>query len=399
MSLIVDKLKPICELIALRSYAIPNEQAVIQSIVLPILGHLGWNFLNALEVHPQYSTNRGGAGTGRVDFALRIIKDETNMDEPPFVFIEVKNLGGLNEEAEKQVFDYAYGVGVPLLVLTDGDIWSFYNPQAAGKFADRKIEEISLRRAYNQADIDKAANTLQKFLSKSSMIHLISYRRFIQDEYDKAMKQRILLEIWSDFVSAKDQEFLEFVRQKIRRRTGLSDDDVPIDWIANSVREITGKNIVPPTQAIATPRAASSPSLPSPVAPSAPTSPQQRGFYFMGTFHPASSLGDLLVKVLSEIERNKPGFLERFYGSSENRGNKRTYLGKKPEELLSEEYRQRYPDWKKRVGYDELIDPTGSKWYVMTHVSTQAAKELCRKFCKVAGLPWENKEAGIYVVV
>ncbi|MCS6896215.1 MAG: hypothetical protein NZZ60_08745, partial [Bacteroidia bacterium] len=135
------------------------------------------------------------------------------------------------------------------------------------------------------------------------------------------------------------------------------------------------------------------------VAPSAPTSPQQRGFYFMGTFHPASSLGDLLVKVLSEIERNKPGFLEHFYSSSENRGNKRTYLGKKPEELYSEEYRRQYPDWEKRIRYYKLIAPTGSTWYVVTNFNIQDTKKLCRKFCRVAGLPWENKEAGIYVVV
>lgn len=77
-------------------------------------------------------------GNGRVDFALARKKGAT-----PSVFIEVKQ-PGKTDNADGQLFKYAFDEGVPFAILTDGKTWSFYLPSGQGAFSDRRIYQLDL---------------------------------------------------------------------------------------------------------------------------------------------------------------------------------------------------------------------------------------------------------------
>src|SRR5689334_18781232 len=102
--------------IRLRQGKFPNEQAVSVGVVLRLLQELGWDAWDATRVWPEFQT-----GEGRADFALC---------HPPSklaILIEVKQPGRA-EDAVRQALEYAFHTGVPFIVLTDGQTWSFYLP-------------------------------------------------------------------------------------------------------------------------------------------------------------------------------------------------------------------------------------------------------------------------------
>jgi predicted type IV restriction endonuclease len=93
-----------------------SEAAWSQGIVLPTLHELGWPVFNTSIVIPEYSIEGR-----RVDYAL------CHPESHPVVFIEVKKVG-LSDGADRQLFEYAFMLGVPMAILTDGQEWSFYLP-------------------------------------------------------------------------------------------------------------------------------------------------------------------------------------------------------------------------------------------------------------------------------
>ncbi|MBM2825867.1 MAG: hypothetical protein HW402_1531 [Dehalococcoidales bacterium] len=92
----------------LRRGSFTSEAAVSQGILLPILNEMGWPVFNTTIVMPEYSVEGR-----RVDYAL------CHPENRPAVFVEVKRVG-LSESADRQLFEYAFHLGVPMAILTDG---------------------------------------------------------------------------------------------------------------------------------------------------------------------------------------------------------------------------------------------------------------------------------------
>lgn len=103
-----------------------------QGIVLRIFQELGWDTWDTNVVWPEYQT-----GEGRADFAL------CHPPCKPAVFTEVKQPGKV-EEPVRQALEYAFHVGVPFVVLTDGRTWSFYLPAEQGSYEDRRVYKLDL---------------------------------------------------------------------------------------------------------------------------------------------------------------------------------------------------------------------------------------------------------------
>ena len=110
----------------------PNETAVRQGIVDRLLNALGWQTFDTQSVFPEYPIDGG-----RVDYAL------CHPPEKPLVFIEVKRVGNI-EGAERQLFEYAFHEGVPILILTDGQKWRFFHPAGSGSYQERLVQELDL---------------------------------------------------------------------------------------------------------------------------------------------------------------------------------------------------------------------------------------------------------------
>lgn len=152
----------------LRNRIYPNEQAIRQCIVDPILNDLGWSTRDPQSVYPEYHVGGGK----EVDYALFCFPASE-----PCVFIEVKKHRHALKEAEKQVFGYASRKSVSVAVVTDGERWRFFYPAEKGTEKDCKVrEEVNLV----IHDISVSAECLEKYLS---------YEAIKTGSAHKAMKQ------------------------------------------------------------------------------------------------------------------------------------------------------------------------------------------------------------------
>ena len=130
-----------------------SEAAVSQGILLPTLHELGWPVFDTSVVIPEFSVEGR-----RVDYAL------CHPENRPSVFIEVKKVG-LSEGADRQLFEYAFHLGVPMAILTDGQEWSFYLPGEQGRYDERRVYKLDLL----GRDIPEAENRLERYLSYSNV--------------------------------------------------------------------------------------------------------------------------------------------------------------------------------------------------------------------------------------
>src|SRR5688500_12535381 len=112
---------------AMRTGQYVNEAAISHGVVLPILNELGWPVFDPTVVAPEYTVEGR-----RVDFALCHPRNR------PSVFVEVKQ-PGRSEGADRQLFEYAFHLGVPVALLTDGREWHFYLPSGQGLYQERRV--------------------------------------------------------------------------------------------------------------------------------------------------------------------------------------------------------------------------------------------------------------------
>ena len=178
-----------------------NEAAVSQGIVLRLLDALAWPRYNTQVIIPEYSVEGR-----RVDFAL------CHPLSKPIVFVEVKQVGNI-DGAERQLFEYAFHVGVPIAILTDGQKWRFFYPIGQGDYRERKVHEIDL----TEDDSEESAKKLNRYLNYES-IRTGEAVEAIKKDYEKVVQQRQvatrLPEAWSKLVEKADEFLLDVVAEK-----------------------------------------------------------------------------------------------------------------------------------------------------------------------------------------
>ena len=187
-----------------------NETAVRQGIVDRLLNALGWPTYDTQIVFPEYPVD-----TGRVDYAL------CHPVGKPIVFIEVKRVGNI-EAAERQLFEYAFHAGVPILILTDGQKWRFFHPSGVGDYQDRLVWELDLI----VDDSEVSAARLDRYLNYE-FVRTGTAGQSIAEDYQNISQQREALrrlpEAWENLVSgtSEDSEFLiEAVQSETERLCG-----------------------------------------------------------------------------------------------------------------------------------------------------------------------------------
>ncbi|RKU07823.1 hypothetical protein C6503_24170 [Candidatus Poribacteria bacterium] len=174
-----------------------NETAVRLGIVDRLLNALGWETFDTQRVFPEYPINGG-----RVDYAL------CHPPGKPIVFIEVKRVGNI-EGAERQLFEYAFHEGVPILILTDGQKWRFFHPSGAGNYQERLVRELDLI----TNDSEESSECLLKYLAYAAVQAGIAVQTIVAD-YQKVSQQREALrhlpEAWENLLSgtSENSEFL-----------------------------------------------------------------------------------------------------------------------------------------------------------------------------------------------
>ena len=152
----------------LRNEAFMNEASVSQGIVLRLLHELGWPRYNTQVIIPEYSVEGR-----RVDFAL------CHPALNPLVFIEVKQVGQI-EGAERQLFEYAFHTGVPIVILTDGREWHFFHPSGQGDYRERRVYKLDLI----ERDSEESTRHLNRYLNYESMCTGEAIRA-IEEDYER----------------------------------------------------------------------------------------------------------------------------------------------------------------------------------------------------------------------
>lgn len=185
-----------------------NEAQVSHGIVGRLLDALDWPRYNTKVVTPEYSVQ----GT-RVDFAL------CHPQSKPLIFIEVKKVGQIDEEGERQLFQYAFHEGVPVAVLTDGKEWHFFYPSGQGNYKDRRVCKLNLI----AGDSKENVAWLDRYLNYDS-IRTGDSIRAIADDYQNLSRQRqaemSLPEAWTKLVQEADEFLLEVVAEKTENLSG-----------------------------------------------------------------------------------------------------------------------------------------------------------------------------------
>ena len=188
----------------------PNETAVRQGIVDRLLNALGWETFDTQSVFPEYPINGG-----RVDYAL------CHPPGKPIVFIEVKRVGNI-EGAERQLFEYAFHEGVPILILTDGQKWRFFHPAGSGSYQERLVRELDLITDGSE----ESSECLLKYLTYAAVQAGIA-GQLIAEDYQEISQhravRRYLPEAWDNLLSGTsgDSEFLiEAVQSETDRLCG-----------------------------------------------------------------------------------------------------------------------------------------------------------------------------------
>ena len=208
----------------------PNETAVRLGIVDRLLNALGWETFDTHSVFPEYPINGG-----RVDYAL------CHPPGKPIVFIEVKRVGNI-EGAERQLFEYAFHEGVPILILTDGQKWRFFHPSGAGDYQERLVWELDL----TVDDSEAGAACLNRYLNYTS-IQTGTAGQAIVEDYQKVSQQREALrrlpEAWENLLSgtSENSEFLiEVVQSETEYLCGSRPTHKQIFDFLNALSKGTG---------------------------------------------------------------------------------------------------------------------------------------------------------------
>ena len=350
----------------------PNEAAVSQGAVLPILQACGWSTHKTDEVCPEYATQ----DNQRVDYALL-------RGGKPLIFIEVKHRLDNDRSLDKgieQVLNYAYKEGVPVAVLTDGDAWFFYWPAAPEqRYAQRLAQAIRLTRT----EPTEAATILRKYLQKSPDLSPTRLRKTIEEAFHLNKLPSLLEEIFQN----PTDELVELIEGIAKQR----DIDVGKEqiraFLPQWLKKYKPSDSSPSSSAMlsntpSTPHASGAPPLSSP--------PAGLGYYYKGTFYPASVKSDIYFEIISRLIQDYPHFADQF--SKESVGNERSYLFRKSEkDQLPEEMREYYERNSKQ--YREIEQD----WLVLANLNDDNKRRKLKQAAEIVELPFDD-ERGIKVI-
>ena len=207
-----------------------NEASVRRSIVDPLLTALGWS-TDPKVVIPEYTIDRR-----RVDYAL------CHPALKPRVFIEVKQVGNI-DDAERQLFEYAFHEGIPILILTDGQKWRFFHPSGSGNYAERLVHEFDIV----EDDSAEVVNCLNRYLNYTS-VQTGKAMKTIAEDYQNIFRNREILrslpQAWDNLVSgkSKDSEYLiEAVKSETERLCGNRPADEQVFSFLKGSQTETGR--------------------------------------------------------------------------------------------------------------------------------------------------------------
>lgn len=335
-----------------------SEAAVSQGILLPALHELGWPVFDTSIVIPEFSVEGR-----RVDYAL------CHPANQPSVFIEVKKVG-LSEGADRQLFEYAFHLGVPMAILTDGQEWSFYLPGEQGRYDERRVYKLDLL----ERDISEAEGRLTRYLDYKNVCSG-SALKAARSDYQNVARTRVidanLPKAWLTLLKDQDSLLLDLLSEKVEDLCGYKPDlDVCSQFLESQIQGNQPTEKSRPTKIL-------------PVAPQWPPASEPGtlrtrtvdnfNFNFKGKEISAGSAREVMTKLFQLLTKDDNKFLERF--ASRKHGKKRRYLAKNKIEL--------YPG-RPDLGEQHSVEVVPG-WWLGTNYSRRNIQDIIDLALEVAG--------------
>jgi len=338
--------------VALREGKFTSEAAVSQGIVLPILDKLGWPIFDTSIVTPEFSVEGR-----RVDFALCYPPNQ------PIVFIEVKKVGS-SEGAERQLFEYAFHLGVPMAILTDGQDWSFYLPGEQGPYEERRVYKLDLL----ERDVAEAENRLTKYLAYKNVCSGSALQE-ARSDYQNVARSRLiettLPKAWHALLKEPDSLLLELLADKVEDICGYRPSlDTCTQFLIDLYKDKSTSDVS---------RLARQSDFSGMDRTISTRTEEAFTFVFKGREYVARSAREVMTKIFQLLAKEDSTFLERF--ASRKHGKKRRYLARDKHEL--------YP------GRPDLCEEHAIEvvpgWWLGTNYSRHSIQEIIELALEVAG--------------
>ena len=270
-----------------------SEAQTKKSVIEPVLRGLGWNDNDPHEVVLEYSPPH--SASGRVDYAL------LGPEGKPLVFVEAKKLEKADERGEEQLFQYAYGQGVPLLILTDGKTWNFYLSMVGGVTSER-----CFYRAVLTAN-NKTAEQARSFVEYLDRARVLSGEaedaasKQLKNSRSKEKSKQAIPKAWSKLLEGPGLRSL--LASAVESECGAQPAQDDMD---DFLRQYLQTSPPPASRQPATSFARSTAAQPS------AKSPRAIGYVFNGRSYRTGSSRRTLAAVLKEFARRDEQFMARF---------------------------------------------------------------------------------------
>lgn len=193
----------------LASGALSNEAQVRSAVIAPLLNALGWDPADPSQWLVEYAV-----GTGSVDDAL------FGPNGSALVFVEAKRQGNLSVKAEDQLFGYANNKGVPLLVLTDGNVWDLYLSMAAGEPTERRFCHHEIKES---RDLAAMAADMERYLSREEVVRgkaKSNAEKRLADILNRERGRKALPVAWNALLSEPDELLRDLLIESAEQATG-----------------------------------------------------------------------------------------------------------------------------------------------------------------------------------
>ena len=355
---LVDTLNKVIEWI--RSGQLVSEAQVKQSIIVPILRDLGWDDTNPDELIPEYPIPH--SGSGRVDYVLH--GDTGN----PLVFIEAKKLGHANEFGEQQLFQYAFGQGVPLLILTDGNIWNFYLSMAEGVTADRRFYGMVLTTTEKTDEYARSFfDYLEKIRVRSGDARTAAEKSHI-DNKTRTRAKNAIPKVWRTLLEKPDPDLRSILAIAVENECGINPELDDLNNFLEKQLSLPSDNYTP---------IGILPPKPRKDVDSKSKSKKIVGYILDGKAKQVGVGNRTLAEILKEFHRDNSKFMFDF--AAKTRGRTRRLVAQNREDLYDQQ---------------DLADfsfDMENGWWLGTNISARNVRENVKIACEIAGVSYGSQ--------
>ncbi len=338
----------------------PNEISVIDGIIKPLLHALNWDIFDTIDnVIPEYSI----AGK-RVDIALCYQKKS-------YVFVECKRMGGIDDNAQEQLLNYAFHEGVPMAILTDGRHWNFYLPAEQGKFRERQFYQLDL---VERETVD-IKNKLNRYLKREFVISGKAIENAKKDYKDVKKDKEIITQLpkaWKALIEDKDELLVEVLAEKVESMCGYKVSEKAVLYFLHTLNLKENKKIEKPVKTISN----------NNNLMNNKTNLQKPWFEFRGKTYSAKSNVDMVVQIIPLLFPD--GDLSLIEKSHDKR------INTKARSLVSRDINTLYKN-KDRGWIEGKYRKISPGWYIGTNYGTSDYKDKIKAICELCGIAYDEE--------